>query len=376
MIPKKKIMPIALLFTFILATLSTGLFLPSLNVDVITPDTTKVESHPKNAGFWNLTGSKILVDDADPEYNWTKTAHDNEWCSGNGTWDEPYIIENVYIDGQLDIPETPGKIHSENCISVRNSDKPFIIRNCTLLRSGPEEYDSGIYLRGVKNGLIFNNTINYCGEGVYVDWYSENNTIKENIFIGDNHTSGLARAIMIDFQCINTTVDDNYIFDYYDSIYVGDGSDNCTIKKCYLGNSYMIDFGIHFMYSDYGKIIGNTFAGTYAQYLYEEFVVNQSDSTGTIIENNTIQIVNITGGFGPKLGGGGGFNTLVSLLSSDYTTVAHNVLILEKIVEEPPEEPNGGGDEPTIYGYNVMILIGALGLIILFLRKKKRIKKS
>lgn len=223
--------------------------------------------------------------------------------------------------------------------------------------------------------MIFNNTINYCGEGVYVEWYSENNTIKENIFIGDNHTSGLARAIMIDFQCKNNTIDDNYLFDYYSSIYVGDGSDNCTVKKCYLENSYMIEFAIHFMYSNYGKIIGNTFAGTYALYMYQEFVVNQTDSTGTIIENNTIQIVNITRGTGPRLSGGG-FNTLVSLSSSDYTSVMHNVLILERIVEGPPEEPPEPSGEPEVIpGYSLVLILGVIGIItVVILMKQKKFK--
>jgi hypothetical protein len=29
---------------------------------------------PKTSGYYNLTGSQILIDDSDPNYNWSKTA--------------------------------------------------------------------------------------------------------------------------------------------------------------------------------------------------------------------------------------------------------------------------------------------------------------
>ena len=78
----------------------------------------------KNNGYWNLTGSNIFIDDLDPSRNWSYTASHYDWCSGSGTWTDPYIIENVTIDGQ----------DAGNCIFIKNSVVPFIIRNCTLSR--------------------------------------------------------------------------------------------------------------------------------------------------------------------------------------------------------------------------------------------------
>jgi len=86
--------------------------------------------------------------------------------------------------------------------------------------------------------------------------------------------------------------------------------------------------GIIFSDSDYGKVLNNTFAGSLALYPYNEFVVNQSDCTGTIVENNTIQIIPPEGS-GPQISGG--FSTLVYLMSSDYTHVIDNLLLLEGI---------------------------------------------
>ncbi|MFW9824605.1 MAG: hypothetical protein ACFFE4_16805, partial [Candidatus Thorarchaeota archaeon] len=46
----------------------------------------------KQAGYWNnftfihITGS-----------NWT-SANETEWCSGSGTWGNPYLIENMIIN--------------------------------------------------------------------------------------------------------------------------------------------------------------------------------------------------------------------------------------------------------------------------------------
>jgi parallel beta-helix repeat protein len=316
----------------------------------VNPESIQDDLQPKTAGYWNLTGSKILIDDSDPNFDWSNTSATYDWCSGNGTWGNPYVIENVYIDGNFDILATPGKIHSENCISIRNSIKPFIIRNCTILNSGLEEYDSGIYIRNTRNGIVDNNTIKYCGEGVYVDWYSRNNTIMGNRFISDNVTVPVGVAIFASFQSHNTTIYDNYVFDYYESIHV-DESDSAIVERNFLDNTYMNYAGIYVAYSNYGKVLRNTFAGSLARYLYNEFVVNQTGCTGTVIENNTIQIVPPQES-GLHMSGAGGFTTVVSLESCDYTKVIDNLLILEGVLDaDAPIITNAPNDFSVELGY-------------------------
>jgi hypothetical protein len=93
----------------------------------------------KQSGFWNLTESPIYIDDVNPNFSWSKTATENMWCNGLGTWNEPYIIENITING----------LGSNDCIYINNSKAHFIIRNCTLYNAGGgsyPNYDSGIYL--------------------------------------------------------------------------------------------------------------------------------------------------------------------------------------------------------------------------------------
>ena len=108
----------------------------------------------------------------------------------------------------------------------------------------------------MQNGVVFNNTINYCFKGVYVDWYSRNITISGNRFISDNVIAPYARAIHVSFLGHNTTIYDNYFFDYYECIAVFQ-SDNCTVENNLLENTYM-DAGVYFVNSDYGKILNNT----------------------------------------------------------------------------------------------------------------------
>lgn len=110
---------------------------------LIVNDTNDVVEHPqlKSNGFYNLTGS-IYIDETDPNYNWSKTVADNEWCSGSGTPSDPYIIEDIYMN-QTGI-DTPS-------ITIKNSNSYFIIRNCSIYRC------VGIYLKNTSHGNLTEN---------------------------------------------------------------------------------------------------------------------------------------------------------------------------------------------------------------------------
>ena len=95
------------------------------------------KSYLKIASYWNLTGSNIYIDDLNPSYNWAYTESNYDWCSGSGTLNNPYIIENVTINGQ----------GSGTGIRILNSEKYFKIKNCTIFNS-----TTGILLSSVING--------------------------------------------------------------------------------------------------------------------------------------------------------------------------------------------------------------------------------
>lgn len=139
------------------------------NYEIYTPDQRFFETPGIKS-----SGSPILIDDADPNYNWSKTANDNDWCSGSGTWTDPYIIENVTIDGQT----------SESCITVQNSSVNFIIRNCTLFQAGWNQ--AGIYLNNVNNSILRNNSLSSNSFAGICLWENcVNNTIQDNTWYGD-----------------------------------------------------------------------------------------------------------------------------------------------------------------------------------------------
>ena len=126
-----------------------------------------------------VIGSPIFIDDADDNFNWSKTANENDWCTGSGTWHDPYIIRDLIIEGQI----------QTNCIEIKNSNASFIIQNCELFPSPQSWVIHGIKLENVNNSKILGNDIHSFlneGSGAIVTWDScNNNTISRNV-IYDN----------------------------------------------------------------------------------------------------------------------------------------------------------------------------------------------
>ena len=88
----------------------------------------------EGTGYWDLTTTPIFIDDSDPNFNWSKTAVENDWCTGLGTWDDPYVIENVFMEASS----------ASQCITIQNSHTYFQIKNCTI-KNGKRNSD-GIFL--------------------------------------------------------------------------------------------------------------------------------------------------------------------------------------------------------------------------------------
>ena len=119
---------------------------------------------------------------------------DNNWtaakaagiCTGEGIYSDPYIIEDLIIDGG----------GSANCILIANSDVYFKIENCTVYNStsfyvGNFFYSyAGIKLSHVSNSYIIDNDCldNYFG--IYLGFHSDNNTISGNI-ASNNDNGGI-----------------------------------------------------------------------------------------------------------------------------------------------------------------------------------------
>lgn len=198
------------------------------------------------AAYYDLTGTPI---DIGSNAEWATTAAGEPWCTGAGTWSDPYIIENVFIDGQ----------NTTDCINIRNSNVYFIIRNCTLINAAKGDFGleyAGLKLQNVGNGTLFNNTCSFNNQIGIILLRSSNNTI---------------------IDCIANGNKDWGITIYWDSL----SSNNNTVKECTANNNGI--FGIHVYHSNYNRIIGNKINGS-----------NQGITMHGITHNNTFKGNTIT----------------------------------------------------------------------------------
>ena len=138
---KSKILITCGLLFMILNIISTyNIFSGSLSTERINMDDNEYINlkSPKNSGFWNVNFIHI-------NGNWTTARTNLNWVQGgNGSWNDPYIIENVTIDA----------LGSGCGILIENSSDYFIIRNCTISNGS-----IGIKIEKAKNAKITNNKI-------------------------------------------------------------------------------------------------------------------------------------------------------------------------------------------------------------------------
>ena len=180
--------------------------------------------------------SSIIIDDDDPSINWMTTAATYDWCSGSGTWNDPYIIENVVIDGQ----------DSSNCLEIRDSILYFIIRNCTFYNAGPFG-KAGILLYNVKNGILINLNCSDNNYGILLD-ESENNTVSGNIAY-DNWDGIKLR------DSKNNTVSENIANDNGDGIVLS-GCENNIVSGNTANNNFISGINL-FWDSSSNKVLEN-----------------------------------------------------------------------------------------------------------------------
>ena len=169
--------------------------------------------------YWDLNGTRIYIDDIDPNNNWLEIDKKNPWCYGSGTLDDPYIIENVFINGS----------GTGRCIQIKNSMKNFIIKNSTLINSGSGHTDAGIYFYNVSNGIVENSTCANNGyNGIIETQFSKNNSYFSNNLIGNKYGIYMIRSNL-------TSLYDNIIENNDYGIYL----EGCTNQKIY--NSFFLE---------------------------------------------------------------------------------------------------------------------------------------
>ncbi|MFX1392585.1 MAG: NosD domain-containing protein [Promethearchaeota archaeon] len=197
-------------------------------------DKTKLKT-PRISGAF--TESFIHIDG-----NWSD-ALGKGWFSGDGSWGNPYVIENVTIDAS----NSP----TGNGIFLNNSKNVyFIIKNCTIYNAA-----DGIRLENTNNGTLLKNNCSNNNIGIRLYNNCVNNTISNNII---NDTTG--EGILLREQCNNNTIELNTVCGTYDfMIRIRNNCDNNTI----LGNTIIsIQNAILVQdYSDNNYILENKITG-------------------------------------------------------------------------------------------------------------------
>lgn len=137
--------------------------------------------------------------------------------SGTGAWNDPYILENYTIN-------MTG--FSNNAILISGTTEYFTIRNCTVFNC--PNFLAAIRFNGVKNGLIFNNTLTANYNSIYFDSSTNCNATENYCHLGTTNT-----AITI-FQSNNTRIANNILTNNSKGIMIKDSDTNTLINNTIL----------------------------------------------------------------------------------------------------------------------------------------------
>ena len=192
--------------------------------------------------------------------NWT-WAVSQSWCSGSGTWNDPYMIENLKING-LEVMDG---------IYIYNSDVSFIIQDCLIYNSS-----AGIYLENVNNSRLINNNCSNINTGIYIDNDCYNNTISGNTANGNDNEGIL--LVKGDYN----TITGNTVNDNHEGIRIDTSSDYNFIGGNIINDNEIV--GVRLENSDYNNFTGNTANGN-SNGIFLETDSNYNYIAGNIFNN-------------------------------------------------------------------------------------------
>ena len=235
---------IIIVITFgILFALALGF---TISPSFITDDNDVINSDMEKPKIPAVSG-KIHINDDNPSINWT-VAKEGGICTGNGTYSDPYIIEDLEIDGE----------GSGNSILIENSNVYFKIVNCTLYNAewGSE---AGIGLLNVNNSQLIGNNCSYSQLG---------------IVFGDGWGGG---------SCYNNTLSGNIVNNNRGGILLSDSFNNTVSGNTANNNTWC---GIYILACNYTVISGNTMNDNNMNGLH--LAGNNSIISGNIMNDNNM----------------------------------------------------------------------------------------
>jgi len=276
---------IIIVITFgILFALALGF---TISPSFITDDNDVINSDKEKPKIPAVSG-KIHINDDNPSINWT-VAKEGGICTGNGTYSDPYIIEDLEIDGE----------GSGNSILIENSNVYFKIVNCTLYNAewGSE---AGIGLLNVNNSQLIGNNCSYSQLG---------------IVFGDGWGGG---------SCYNNTLSGNIVNNNRGGILLSDSFNNTVSGNTANNNTWC---GIYILACNYTVISGNTMNDNNMNGLH--LAGNNSIISGNIMNDNNMHGMWIAYSYNNTFLR----NTVnnnnwsgICLFDSNYNTISGNIL--------------------------------------------------
>ena len=200
----------------------------------------KIISNENNFNNRNLRVSKVSGR-IHINNNWT-AARAAGICNGSGSSTDPYIIEDLLIDGN----------GLGYCIWIQNTNEYFEIVNCSIYNAGGTSLCTGIDLENVRNGKLINNTVSNNYRGVLLDYSNHNEIIGNTV---DNNNYGLATI-----SCLDLKILWNYVFDNIFGMTIYSCSGNVISGNSLFNNGeYGISLGSGFGHLDPNIIFFNCF---------------------------------------------------------------------------------------------------------------------
>jgi len=146
--------------------------------------------------------------------NWSATAAAYPWCTGDGSWTNPYTIENVIINATNSpvCDPLPSSDFSPGILINSSLHDYFVLKNCTVFTSDPYKDVYGIWLFSANNGTLIDNDFSNCSTGIFL-YNAQNSTIIGNI-ANNNYNAGINMI-----QSIDCSVSGNFLYNnHFDGI--------------------------------------------------------------------------------------------------------------------------------------------------------------
>ncbi len=195
----------------------------------------------------------------------------NGVVDGNGTKENPFIIEGIYINAR----------DGGDAFYIGNTSMHFIMRDCELKNATNDEttyfYGAGLAMKNVTNGLITEIETHRNLHGVYVD---ENHGVSTEISTVHNNTIDGIRLV----DTLNTTIKGNLVRNNVENgIFLG-STTNISLKDNHCshnGNGTLV------LVSDDLTITNNSFTHSHNPVYPHTAGIIQVFSGGSVVTNNT-----------------------------------------------------------------------------------------